>query len=50
MMISGVWHTDRRNHSANEVGVKKHKKDGSGFKEIFDSELEKTKGDTDDSE
>lgn len=48
-MISGVWRTDRRKHSANEVGVKKHKKDGSGFKEIFDSDLEKTKGDTNDS-
>lgn len=50
MMISVVWRTDSRKHSANEVGVKKHKKDGSGFKEIFDSELEKTKGDTNDSE
>ena len=50
MMISGVWHADRRKHSANEVGVKKHKKDGSGFKEILDSELEKTKGATNVSE
>lgn len=40
-----------RNHSTDkDVENKKREESGNGFKEIFDSELEKTKGDTDDSE
>ena len=42
MMISGVYRPCERSHCVKEEVEKKHDKEsGSGFKEIFDSEMKK---------